>query len=883
MAAISRMRRALTRRRDDRVPNVTDEGEAPSPVSPPSLSYVERRLLAYTASAIRRPKLVLCIAVAIAAVSFGLASRLRLQSDFLSLLPTKSETARRFHEALARKGGTASTLLVVIESSDADANRRFAEAIADRLRVLPASLVGSVRTGAEPERRFFHDFRWVFPSQRDLMLVECELRTEWQRRLPGYLDLDDSCDDQVAFELSGTPDDQRRDEESPTPHSKPDDASPSLRDLAARLDRMAAEQDRFPKGYFSNPAGTRFAVVARSPGAGMGELTSDELYRAAQRAVHELRPETFQRNMQVGFAGDIPNAIAERKSLVEDITLVTSLATASILAVILIYFRSPLALLHIGLSMCVGCGAAFATAQLVYGHVNMATSFLGSIIAGNGINAPIIYLARYHERRGQGDDCERALYRTALDCRRGTALGALAAAGAYAALATTSFRGFSEFGLIGGVGMIACWVSAFSVCPASITLVESITDRERRAHGKRRPFLMHHLGRVTASRPAFMLAAATALAAAVALPVRRYLSDPWEYDFAKLRSASSTQRGAGHWSTLADEIFGARGTPDMLLAGDAAHALPLAEAVKARDRASPSRLVERVTTIHDYLGGGPEVVTRKMRTLDEIRAHVDRLLPRLQGEDRNLAERLRPPDGFHPPTELDLPPEILDRFSELDGRVGTPVYVQIDRNLSRSRGQNLLRIADLLEGMRQDGKVVPNASRATVFAEMIRSMTQDAPRAIFVAMTTVLVVSVAATRTFSLVIAVVGSLLLGVWLTLGAAACFQVRLNFLNFVALPLTFGIGVEYAINLADRIRTVGSISAGIRSAGGAVAVCSLTTMLGYGSLLVGDNLALKSFGEYAVFGELCCLTTALFVMPAMLHLTFPPLNRRGTGPVG
>ena len=54
-----------------------------------------------------------------------------------------------------------------------------------------------------------------------------------------------------------------------------------------------------------------------------------------------------------------------------------------------------------------------------------------------------------------------------------------------------------------------------------------------------------------------------------------------------------------------------------------------------------------------------------------------------------------------------------------------------------------------------------------------------------------------------------------------------------------------------------------------GGAIAACSLTTMLGYGSLLFGDNLALRSFGKYAVIGELSCLLTALLVLPAGLSL--------------
>jgi predicted RND superfamily exporter protein len=116
---------------------------------------------------------------------------------------------------------------------------------------------------------------------------------------------------------------------------------------------------------------------------------------------------------------------------------------------------------------------------------------------------------------------------------------------------------------------------------------------------------------------------------------------------------------------------------------------------------------------------------------------------------------------------------------------------------------------------------------------------------------------------------VLGSLLVGVWLTVGCAAWLNVRLNFLNFVALPLTFGIGVEYAINLYDRIRLYdGDIEKGVASAGGAVGLCSLTTILGYGSLLFADNQALKSFGKYAVFGEICCMVTALLIMPATIE---------------
>ena len=86
-----------------------------------------------------------------------------------------------------------------------------------------------------------------------------------------------------------------------------------------------------------------------------------------------------------------------------------------------------------------------------------------SIIAGNGINFGIIYMARYLEaRRVQGKTPAEAV----LVAHRDTWLATLAAAGAamlsYGSLAITDFRGFKHFGIIGGAGMILCWIATYA-------------------------------------------------------------------------------------------------------------------------------------------------------------------------------------------------------------------------------------------------------------------------------------------------------------------------------------------------------------------------------------------------------------------------------------
>jgi predicted RND superfamily exporter protein len=111
----------------------------------------------------------------------------------------------------------------------------------------------------------------------------------------------------------------------------------------------------------------------------------------------------------------------------------------------------------------------------------------------------------------------------------------------------------------------------------------------------------------------------------------------------------------------------------------------------------------------------------------------------------------------------------------------------------------------------------------------------------------------------------------GVCAMLGAAGLLGIRINFLDFVALPVTIGIGIDYAVNIAARHREEGPGSAGrvLGATGPAVALCSFTTVVGYASLLLSDNQGIRSFGLSSLLGELTC------VFAALLDL------RRGRGP--
>ena len=106
---------------------------------------------------------------------------------------------------------------------------------------------------------------------------------------------------------------------------------------------------------------------------------------------------------------------------------------------------------------------------------------------------------------------------------------------------------------------------------------------------------------------------------------------------------------------------------------------------------------------------------------------------------------------------------------------------------------------------------------------------------------------------------------------IAACALVGLRVHFLDLIALPITIGIGIDYAVNLAARDRQEGDRGIGhlLRTTGGAVLLCSYTTAVGYGTLLLSANGGIRAFGLAALIGEIACVTVALIAAPAALEL--------------
>ena len=366
--------------------------------------------------------------------------------------------------------------------------------------------------------------------------------------------------------------------------------------------------------------------------------------------------------------------------------------------------------------------------------------------------------------------------------------------------------------------------------------------------------------------------------------IHRYITrDPIEYDLGKLENdPASVQSVATVLGRAMTGITGRTGQDGMAIMTERLDQVkPLvAELERRRLAGGTSPPFDKVASIFNLI---PEQQAEKLALLNQVRARLERVraLGKLSEEDWKEIEPYLPPKDLKPFGVEDLPERVTRPFTERDGTRGRIVYVAPTEGKSVRDLKYLLQWANAYRTVQlPSGEVIYGSGRAVIFADMLSGVTEESPKAILFAaiMTAVVVIvtfmrSKGGWRAIGLVMLALGMGL--AWMG-GILLYAGIRINFLNFIAIPITFGIGVDYSINMVHRwrIEGAGKLPTVVRETGGAIVLCSLTTILGYTALMQSVNAAVRSFGLVAVIGELTCITSVMVVLPAILRLIEPAL---------
>ncbi len=778
---------------------------------------------------------ILLAAVGLIAGSLYLvAFHLPLQSDFSSLLPADAPSVRAADE-LARRMPTRDRMLMVISAPDPATRSAAAQVALDGISAIDRSLVERVESDDAVVRAFLRQNQHLYVPFADLERVKSSLATtiedEKLRANPLYIPLDD----EPAAESPGD--------------TGLDELRTRHREASARLDKVA---------NVSSDGRMQVLVIHTSFRA--TDVERDRLLMAKLRSIRTTIG-GIQPAATVGFAGGPAVSLAEHGALSRGIVL-SSLITAFLVALVLwLHLRSVRILIVLAVNIVAATVVAFGVAALTVGHLNAATAFLGAIIAGNGVNYGILLVARWREERLANASSETAMATAIAGTLMPTLVASLGAAIAYGSLAATKFRGFADFALIGGIGMLVCWVASFVLLPVIVlryvrSPIAATSDHFGRA-----------VVRVFAfRRPALVCAVAGLVTVGACAISWRYLTnDPYEYDLTQLRSQAPDAKEARRWLAVADETFG-RGLAGLasqtyVAVDDPAKIEPVV--AELRGLTERDAIIGEVRSILDVV---PRDQPAKLAALAAIRAQIDEVADVLSDEERAQLLALRPPNQLKEITPAELPSSLRSTLTERDGRVGLVIAVKPGAEFDERDGRDLIRFAGALRGISDDGVVVTGA--ALLFADVLLQIQTDGPLVTAIAAIGLVIMVLLVVGRTRRAVAVLAASAAGSILMIAVCALAGLQINFLDFVALPITLGLGIDYAINVADRAAKTDPVVA-LRSTGGTVLVCSLTTTFGYLSLLVSDNLSIRGFGLASLIGELTCMVAAFVVVPAVIAL--------------
>ncbi len=544
----------------------------------------------------------------------------------------------------------------------------------------------------------------------------------------------------------------------------------------------------------------------------------------------------------------------------------------------------------------------YGAATLLVGRLNLLSIVFMLVLVGVGLDYGVHVVTRWQACRTAGGSIERSVRETLATAARGNVFGAATSAGVFLLALATDFGGLRELGVIAGTGLLFCVIAMNVVLPALLVLTErrpvertmfparnpSVDDRSQGRPHPTAVIVVAAIGSivlgVVVARDARFQDNLLELQAEGLDSVaweRRVLDDSTSASWfaASIHDSIDEVRAMVAAARDRPEIGGIRSVLDLippptasradLLAALVARTSPgvvtsTAEApITADSLRSAARVASRVSTL--ARGTDPTaaakldaIAIRLDALVDAVVQDPDGTVARIESSRRQAGDAVRAMRaGAAGDLRAALPPAVRDRLVSPHGRFMVSLIPAEDI----WSPEPMARFVEAIRTLDPDVTGVPITQYESL-RDMRRSFLQMAGLA------TLLVAGFvwADFRSVRRTLVVMTALAVGLLWTIGIVTLLGVHLNVANFFAIPILIGIGVDSAIHLLHRLDECGDGPIDLGATRRAVVLTTLTTGIGFGSLVFARHRGLESLGIVMAVGSLCCLIATLVLLPAM-----------------
>lgn len=631
--------------------------------------------------------------------------------------------------------------------------------------------------------------------------------------------------------------------------------------------------------YLTSPSG-RLSFIGILPEKDYSTLAVIEAPLASIRVVLSKARDAFP-DVDIGLTGKPVIQADEMRVTQDDMQLAAIVAIVLVSALVMLILREvkrPL-LTIIAFSLAVGWTWGFVAVAI--GRLTLLSIVFLLVMIGVGLDFGVHVVSRHAALRGTNSR-EKTMYILLKTTIRSNMVAALTSVAVFLAALITNFRGLQELGIIAAAGIVLSVLAMSTVLPALLVVFDRHVSHPARVPPPPRP-PRHRL-----------LVLSVALVTGIGgWGIARNLH--FETNLMALQAPGLQ---AGIWERRIAADAGAPTWFGAMQARDLAHA---AELVRLAANEPEIGSLDGILSVVS----APDPVRTQARAQlascgEGVAANAQVQIPE-SGDARDLAvSGLR---GLAMQAKAIMPDRaavlgvLADRLAamsqeELNSAAHrTAVFFDGVRAGAAASLRDVLPLAMRSASMAPDGTLLVMAHpRHDVWDETAMSSFVDALRRVDANVTGVpithleslrdmkrgflLMTGVAAIAVFVILLVesrrlreplvCMGALVVaGGWM-LGVATLVGLPLNLANFFAVPVLIGLGVDGAIHVAHRRRKIETDGATRR----AVLLTSLTTMVGFGSLMLASHRGQASLGALMLIGCLACLLSSLFVVPAALR---------------
>ncbi len=809
-------------------------------------------------------------------------------------------------------------LVVVIQSSSAERNRQFVERLAARVRKQP-----------DPFADLFYKGDLATLGPKSLQLVPeknlRQLRDALRQNRPFIDKLTQVTNLNSLFNLINT--------EFLSGNTGPNagvdmliHSLPSLQNIVVQATQslslpgtppppgiaglFGANPDASEAGYITYDRGRLFLLTTRAH--------TDSLNVKAIESLKQLIRDTEVEmpGLNVGLTGQPVLDYGEMRQSERDSLLASVVSLVLCSLIFIVAYGQVGRPLKAAACLIIGLGFTMGFTTLVIGHLNILSVTFAPMLIGLAIDFGVHFISRYEEETRAGHSVPEAVDKATIFTGQGIVTGAFTTAGAFLAMALTSFRGIREMGVISGGGLLLCLIPMMTLLP--ILLMhgrQNVLDREH-GRGLRRRVRIENLW---LERPRLVVGLTLLLCAGAAFEARKVHFD---YDLLDLQSKGlpavvyeqllikHASQSVIFASVLADDAAQAREFSEKIqrlpavasvqsaadfFTEDQSNKLQWARAIQREvsglhfspvDR-NPVNLDELAATLW-YLTGFLGLASERAQPHDpklagqlvSLRDSVLRLRRAIHNGQPNNAEQLgkfqqallgdirrtftaiQQQDTSGPLRTEDLPPSLRDRFIGVTGKFLIQVYPRNDIWQHENQRELIEQLRSVVPQDRLDG--IP--LQLYEYTTRLKDSYQDAA---WYALVAIIIMVFLHFRSFSSVVLSLVPVAIGSLWLLGVMGLFGIPFNPANIMTLPLVIGIGVTNGIQILNRFFEDHKPGILAKSTGKAVLVSGLNTIVGFGSLILGRHQGIRSLGIVMSVGIAACMIVGLTLLPTLLFI--------------